>query len=124
MIMIVDDDVGLAETCSMYLEAHGFEVNIASSGIDALSQMNGVPHELVISDYAMPGMNGVQLSDALKSQPATASVPVLLMSGSLRSDIAAGSAYDAFIRKPFLGESLLVAVRKLLDGSHVSPNNT
>lgn len=123
MIMIVDDDVGLAETCSMYLEAHGFEVTIASSGLDALSQMKGVSHELVISDYAMPGMTGVQLSEVLKAEPSTASVPVLLMSASLRCDIAAGTAYDAFLRKPFLGESLLVEVRKLLDGAPASPNN-
>ena len=114
MIMIVDDDDGMAETCSMLLEAHGFAVSIALSGADALSKLGQAPHRLIISDCQMPGMTGVALAERMKADPSTAHLPILLMSASLRSDIAPGSNYDGFLRKPFLAESLLVEVRRLL----------
>lgn len=123
MIIIVDDDEAMADTCSMLLEAHGFEVSIASSAAEALSRIKGMPHELVISDCAMPEMSGLQLSEKLKEDPATAAMPILLMSGSLRSEIADGSSYNAFLRKPFLAENLLIEVRKLLAGDALSSHN-
>ncbi len=116
MILIVDDDAGMTETCSMYLEAHGFDVSVAASGAEALTHIEQTLPELLISDCVMPDMTGVELSDRLKAVPATATVPILLMSGSARSDIANSSNYDAFLRKPFLAEHLLVVVRQLLEG--------
>jgi CheY-like chemotaxis protein len=116
MILIVDDDVGMAETCSMLLEAHGFSVTIAASGAEALSRIGVASCELVISDCVMPGMSGLELSDRLKTDPSTAQVPVLLMSGSMRCDVARNASYDAFLRKPFLAENLLAEVRMLLAG--------
>lgn len=123
MILIVDDDAGMAETCSMLLEAHGFDVSVAASGAEALSKMSGTAHELVISDCAMPGMSGVELSERLKADPSTAQVPILLMSASLRCQIAKSTSYDSFIKKPFLAENLLGEVHKLLDRAAVSHNN-
>lgn len=115
MILIVDDDSAMAETCSMMLESHGFEVNVAFNGVDALAKIGATSHELVISDCAMPGMTGMELSQRLKADPLTAQLPVLLMSGSLRSEIAQGTRIESFLRKPFLAENLLREVRKLLD---------
>ncbi len=106
MILIVDDDDGMAETCLMLLEAHGFDVGIASNGAEALARIQGSVHDLVISDCAMPGMSGVELSENLKSDPKTARLPVLLMSGSPRCDVARSDSYEAFIRKPFFGREL------------------
>lgn len=123
MILIVDDDVGLADTCSMYLEANGFEVSVAASGAEALYKIQHASHELVISDCAMPGMSGVELSERLKADPSTAQLPILLMSASLRCDIARSTSYDAFLRKPFLGENLLLEVRKLLAGVSTVEHN-
>ena len=114
MILIVDDDDGMTETCSMLLEAHGFNVSVAATGAEALSRMRGTAPALVIADCAMPGMSGVELSETLKADPATSSVSVLLISGSLRCDVAKGNSYQSFLKKPFLAENLLVEVRKLL----------
>jgi CheY-like chemotaxis protein len=122
MILIVDDDIAMAETCSMFLESQGFEVSIATSGAEALSKMNGVPHQLLISDCAMPGMTGTELSEKVKADPSTAKLPILLMSASLRCDVARSPSFDAFLRKPFLAENLLHEVRQLLSGES-SPAN-
>ncbi|MFC0135984.1 response regulator [Massilia eurypsychrophila] len=117
MILIIDDDESMAETCSMFLEAHGFDVSVAASGAEALARIQGKSHQLIISDCAMPGMSGVELSEKLRGDPSTATLPILLMSASLRCEIANSSSYDAFLRKPFLAENLLVEVRKLLGAS-------
>ena len=117
MIMIVDDDVGMAENCSLFLEAHGFDVNIAASGAEALSKIRDGSHELVISDCAMPGMSGMELCEKLKADPLTAQLPILLMSASMRCEITTSALYDGFLRKPFLAENLLTEVQKLLEST-------
>lgn len=113
MILIVDVD-GMTETCSMLLKAHGFNVSVAATGAEALSRMQETAPTPVISDCAMPGMSGVELSETLKADPATSSVPVLLISGSPRCEVSRGTSYQSFLEKPFLAENLLVEVRKLL----------
>jgi CheY-like chemotaxis protein len=57
----------------------------------------------------------LELSQRLNAGPGGSSFPILLMSGSLQCQVAAGTSYDAFIKKPFLAENLLSEVRKLLD---------
>ncbi|MFB9243577.1 response regulator [Massilia antarctica] len=114
MILIVDDDMGMAETCAMLLETHGFEVGIAASGAQALARIRQAAPELVITDCVMPGMSGPELSARLKADPLTARLPVLLMSGSLRCEVGKNASYDGFLRKPFLAENLLAEVSSLL----------
>lgn len=117
MILIVDDDSDLAETCAMMLEACGFTVRVALSAKEALFQINTNPPVLLISDCCMPEMTGLELSDQLRSEPLNYRFPILLMSGSLECDVALGKNYDAFIKKPFLAERLMVQVRSLLQGN-------
>ena len=114
MILIVDDDSDLAETCAMMLEACGFTVRVALSANAALYQISTNPPELLISDCCMPETTGLELSDQLRSAPLSYRFPILLMSGSLECDVALGKNYDAFIKKPFLAERLLAQVRSLL----------
>lgn len=123
MILIVDDDEGMAEICAMFLEAQGFNVSVAFSGAEALAFLRRAPCDLLISDCAMPGMSGVELSKKLKADPSTAAIPILLMSASLRCKIAEGADYDDFLRKPFLAEKLLVEVRKMLKSSEADDIN-
>lgn len=114
MILILDDDADFAENCSMFLESCGYAVRVASSGNDALSQIKDRQPELLISDCCMPDLTGVQLSMQLKEGPSACHFPILLMSGSLQCQVAPGTTYDAFIKKPFLAENLLNEVQKLL----------
>lgn len=117
MILIVDDDSNLAENCCMMLEAYGYKVAVASCGKDALAKIAECPPELLISDCCMPGLTGVELSEQLRVVPSSSWFPILLMSGSLQCTAAPGKSYEAFIKKPFLAEHLLIQVRKLLNDS-------
>jgi CheY-like chemotaxis protein len=122
MILIADDDSDFAETCSMMLEAHGYDVNVVLSGSEALAEISDRQPDLLISDCCMPDIDGLQLSEQLKARPAEAHFPILLMSGSLQGRVARGTAYDAFLRKPFLAEDLLLEVRRLLK-NHAGPDH-
>ena len=113
MILIADDDAGLAESCSMLLEACGYDVQVVPNGAEALSSIAAREPKLLISDYCMPGMSGLQLCETLKARPSGRAFPILLMSGTLQARVALGS-YDAFLRKPFLAEEFLLKVRRLL----------
>ena len=65
---------------------------------------------MVVSDIRMPGMQGDELASVLKADPATAHLPVLLMSGHSH---AGGESCDAFLSKPFVVADLLATVRRL-----------
>ncbi len=121
MILIVDDDPALAENCSMFLESYGYEVNVAFSGMEALSKIKSLKPDLLISDCCMPDLTGLELSKQLNAEPGGSQFPILLMSGSLQCQVAPGKSYDAFIKKPFLAENLLIQVRKLLSMKDLSP---
>ncbi|MES2898885.1 MAG: response regulator [Pseudomonadota bacterium] len=114
MILIVDDDEGMTQSCTMLLEAHGYDVQSAASGPEALSMMKESAHELLISDCEMPGMTGAELSEQVRADPSTTHMPVLLMSASRRCDVTNGATYNAFLRKPFLAAALLAEVSKLV----------
>ena len=120
MILIVDDDPNMAENCSMLLETYGYEVNIALSGEDALSQIEVRQPDLLISDCCMLELTGLALSQHLNAGPGGSPFPILLMSGSLQSQVARGTGYDAFLKKPFLAENLLSVVQKMLDGNFLA----
>lgn len=115
MILIVEDDVDLAETCSMVLEASGYEVQVAYNAEEALTKILDRKPDMLISDCAMPGQSGLELSQQLRTQYSRSTLPILLMSGSPRCQVAPGDSYDAFISKPFLAESLLLEIKKLLN---------
>lgn len=100
MILIVDDDVNLAENCSMFRESCGYDVRVAISGSEALSQIEDRPPSLLISDCCMPGLTGLQLGKQLKAKPPHSQFRILLMSGLLQCQVAPGATYDGFIKNP------------------------
>lgn len=123
MILIVDDDEGFAENCALLLEMHGFSAEVAIDGFAALAKIKDVCPELVISDCQMPKMTGMMLCKILKDNPATAKMPVILMSGGLRCDTIGSADCDGFLKKPFLAEKMLAEVEKLTGGVSTAIQN-
>ena len=114
MILIVDDDSALAEICVMMLESYGYRASTARSGAEAIALVAAKKIDLLVADCVMPDMDGLELSRQIRQAETSATMPIVLMSGSLQSDVAVGSTYDAFLRKPFLAEHLLAQVERLL----------
>jgi two-component system chemotaxis response regulator CheY len=117
MILIADDDSDFAENCSMMLESYGYDVSVALSSGEALARISEQQPDLLISDCCMADIDELHLTEQLNAGPVGLKFPVLLMSGSLRCQVAPGKTYDGFLRKPFLAEDLLLKVQKLLQNS-------
>jgi DNA-binding response OmpR family regulator len=123
-ILIVDDQREILESLQLILEAEGYCVLKASDGAEALDQLQTAPVELIVADIAMPHMNGYQLYQRVRENPAWITIPfVFLTARALDSDIRYGKelGVDDYLTKPIQPEDLLAAVKgKLLRARQLS----
>lgn len=78
-VLVVDDEPRNRELLRDVLEAHGFEVSEAADGMEALALVDATTPDVVLLDVAMPGMDGLTVCRRLKEQPATAAIPVIMV---------------------------------------------
>jgi two-component system, sensor histidine kinase and response regulator len=116
-ILVVEDSPTQAEKLRQLLSSHGYNVRIAVNGRLALEFIQKVQPDLVLSDVIMPEMDGYDLCRAIKTIPASASVPVILITSLIDPrDIVRGleSGADNFIRKPYVDGYLLSRIEHVL----------
>ncbi len=113
-ILLAEDEPGLQEAMALALEMEGFEVIRAYDGKDALARLPKVQVHLIISDFMMPRMNGIEMIEALRQDSAYDQVPILLLSAALPHYVNSGVA-DAFLQKPIVVNQLLETVAHLLN---------
>ena len=116
-ILIVDDEFGLAELLRDVMRDSGYDVSLAMNGLQALETLDEKRVDLVLTDMMMPELSGSQLLQALRSDPRTASLLVVLLTARADStDVQEGLAQGAadYITKPFQRDVLLSHIRALL----------
>src|SRR3954465_4845424 len=116
-VLIVDDDDSVRDLFTRALAGQGFAVRSVASGQEALQLIAHDLPRLIVLDLMMPGINGIEVLAAIRQQPQTAAVPVLVTTAT------ATSAYDLrdyppvrVLRKPFELARLLRAAREMLEG--------
>ena len=125
VILVVDDDADLRTLVSFALARSGMGVLQAPSGEEALSILEEQTVEAVIIDMGMAGMNGLEVIRALRSDPDTATLPILLMTGSGSEDTvlqALEAGADDFLAKPIRLDELVARVRAHLRTSSAWSN--
>jgi CheY-like chemotaxis protein len=110
-ILVVDDEPDQRFLLRRIFERAGHEVTDAGHGAAALTAVRDWPPDLVVTDMMMPVMNGVELIRRLRSEPATAAIPILAASG----DPHLAGAADAVVPKPYDIHNLLAAADVLLN---------
>jgi diguanylate cyclase (GGDEF)-like protein len=116
-VLVVDDDVEVARYIQDNLRGEGFEVEVAHDGAEALRLVGSAAPDLVLVDVVMPKVDGVEVVRRLRSTPATASLPVIMLTAtSLPSDRVVGlrAGADDYIVKPFDTLELVARVRSTL----------
>ena len=117
-ILIVEDEVLVRQMLTSALNLRGYLVETCTNGDTGLYQMKTCLYEVLITDYHMPGMTGIQLIEGLRA--AKLRIPTILMSGSAPEDLGL-TARDLegieFLRKPFGIPELHDAVQRALKSS-------
>lgn len=122
-ILCLDDEPAFVNLYRLILESRGYEVVVTTSSHEALDMLRAQPIDLLIQDCMRPEMTGAELLRQLKSDPALASVRVILLTaGSLEQRIALlrdlgldmERDVQGFIRKPVSPQELLATVEKVL----------
>ena len=114
-ILIANDNADLLDCCRAILESEGHVVEAVADGHKTLWLARNWQPDLLVIDWVMPEMEGPTAIAILRGDPATARLPILLMSGTEGAeDVAAVTGADAFLPKPFHSRELLAAVARLL----------
>jgi len=119
-ILVIDDDPAITHLLRLLLEGDGHDVDVATDGNRGLALAQRDAPDVVILDVVMRTMSGIAVLRALANDPATAGVPVVMVS-SLDQDDLGGVPDDvevaAYIRKPFKATDLLATVSSLTRSS-------
>lgn len=110
-VLVVDDEVQITRVLRRSLSGHGYEVQTAADGEEALEAFNSWKPDLVVTDLAMPNMSGLELCRRLRAGSA---VPIIVLSakGDERIKVEALDAgADDYITKPFGMDELLARIR-------------
>ncbi len=116
-VLIVDDDAVIQRLLRLNFEIRGYNVLMAADGLEALNMVRQERPDVVILDIMMPKMDGLEVTRALKGDPSTAAIPVVLLSAKLADDPpneTSSVGADAYMAKPFDPMDLLEQVRSLL----------
>ena len=117
-ILVVDDNPDLRELAEAILKKQDYQITLAENGREALEIFDRTSPDLIISDIAMPEMDGFAFLEAVRSREQGAAVPFLFLSAySQKSKLSQARrlAVDDYIFKPFDAQELLDAVRVRLD---------
>jgi DNA-binding response OmpR family regulator len=123
-ILIVDDDPDVRQAMYVRLKANHYDPIFAADGLTAMSEARKHEPDLIILDLGLPAGDGFVVLDRLKSIPAVAVIPVIIVSaraghGNQQRAISAGA--KAFLEKPVDNEQLLAAIRNAL-GEPATPS--
>ena len=116
-ILVADDESHILHVVSMKLQNAGYRVVTARDGREALEMAQHEPPDLLITDYHMPELSGLELCRRLKEQEATSSIPAIMLTARgycLEPQDTEKSGILRMISKPFSPRQLLATVNDVL----------
>ena len=124
LILVVEDEAALATMLRYNLEKQGFRVEEAADGQEALTRIAEAQPDLVLLDWMLPVMSGIEVCRQIRRRPATRDLPVIMVTArSEDQDAVRGlnTGADDYITKPFSMDALLARMRALLRRSNTVP---
>ena len=127
LILVVEDEAPLVTLLRYNLEKSGFRVEDAGDGNEALLKINENTPDLLLLDWMLPTLSGIELCRQLRRRPLTRSLPVIMLTARAEDqDAVRGleTGADDYITKPFSPEALIARIRALLRRSGATPAKT
>ncbi|MCB5205237.1 response regulator [Neorhizobium sp. T786] len=117
LIVIAEDEFLIAEVLTIMLEDAGHQVEAAGHGLAALSLVQEKRPDLVITDFMMPLMTGLELAKVMRADNELSSIPIILVSGA-QAGVGRSHPefFDAVLAKPYVESQILRAVDAALTG--------
>jgi two-component system cell cycle response regulator DivK len=114
LVLLVDDVSDNTDMYAQYLEFEGYQVEVASNGDEGVKMARDLQPAVIVMDLSMPTLDGWAATRAIKADPTTRHIPVIVltahaMHGVAETAIAAGA--DAYFAKPYSPEELEAAIR-------------
>lgn len=114
LVLLVEDDHDTREMYSEYLSYSGLRVTEAPSGRTALERVREQTPDVVVTDIAMPGMDGLELSRRLRAQEPTRDVPIIAVTGN-PTERAREAGCNVMLEKPCTPDHLLQVIEHILE---------
>ena len=116
-ILVVDDESAIRDMITFALERAGMECSTAADAQEALVAINEKRPDLVLMDWMMPGVSGVELTRRLRKDPYTSDIPIIMLTAKVTEDdkvagLEAGT--DDYIIKPFSPRELMARIRAVI----------
>ncbi len=115
-ILVVEDDPDIAELVEHHLSRAGFSTSVVGTGTDALAQIRQRP-DLVVLDLMLPGLSGFEICRMMRSDPQTASVPIIMLTARAEEEARVQGlelGADDYVTKPFSPRELVARLRAVL----------
>jgi len=116
-VLVVEDDPVILRLLEVNFELEGYEVLLAADGEEGLATARAQVPQLIVSDIMMPKLSGLEMVQALRADPATAGIPIILLSAKAQTaDLKAGldAGADEYVTKPFEPLDLIERANALL----------
>jgi two-component system alkaline phosphatase synthesis response regulator PhoP len=116
-VLVVEDEPDIRSLIVHHLTRDGFRCRAAGSGAEALARVRSVTPDLVVLDLMLPGMDGLEVCRRLRAEPATAGVPIIMLTAKADEvDRVVGleMGADDYVVKPFSPKELVARVRAVL----------
>lgn len=123
-VLIVEDEAPLVTLLRYNLERQGFRVDDVGDGGEALNRIAESPPDLLLLDWMLPTMSGVELCRQLRRRPTTRTLPIIMLTARAEDQDAVralDTGADDYITKPFSVEALVARIRALLRRSDSMP---
>ena len=125
-VLIVDDEKDIAELIAYNLKKEGFVADSAPDGETALAKIKKGNYDLVILDLMLPGLQGIELCRILRNEPATSSLPVIMLTAKgeeVDKVVGLEMGADDYITKPFSPRELVARVNAVLRRTQEKPQS-
>jgi two-component system phosphate regulon response regulator PhoB len=117
-VLVVDDEPEATELLEFNLTQAGFHVLTAATGPEAIQKARAELPALVVLDWMLPGLEGIEVCKMLRRDPATAAVPIIMLTAKaaeLDRVLGLELGADDYVTKPFSPRELVLRVKKLLE---------
>lgn len=119
-LLLADDSITIQKVVELILAEENFEIRSVNNGEEALAVIRSFKPDVVLADIEMPKMNGYQLCEKIKGNPATSGIPVILLTGAFEpidEELGKQVHADDFIVKPFESQELVNKIHAALIAS-------